>query len=169
MKRILFIIMMVMACVNMSAQKITSTPKLISLFERFENLKNVESVYISKTMFDLIGSAAGSRLEAGKSMGNLQIGDKLSKIDQLYILSSEDKNMANALAATFSNYYKEEQFEELMHMKEDGQNTTIYMLQMKNKMSEIGLISTGNGETQIISIVGTLTINDIKDVVGKAK
>jgi hypothetical protein len=54
-----------------------------------------------------------------------------------------------------------------MRMKDNGQKTTIYMQQMKNKMSEFGLFSTGDGETRIISIVGTLTINDIKDVVGK--
>ena len=167
MKRILFIIMMAMACVSMSAQNASSSTKFTSLFEKFEDAKNVESVYISKAMFDLIGSCIGSKLVGVKSMEDFLIRDKLSKIDHLYILSSKDTKMAAGLADIFSSYYKEGKFEELMRMKDNGQKTTIYMQQMKNKMSEFGLFSTGDGETRIISIVGTLTINDIKDVVGK--
>ena len=159
MKRILFIMMMAVACVSMSAQE--------TLFEKFEDAKNVESVYISKAMFDLIGSGLGSKLVGVKSMEDFLIRDKLSKIDHLHILSSKDAKMANILAEVFTDYYKEGKFEELMRMKDNGQKTTIYMQQMKNKMSEFGLFSTGDGETRIISIVGTLTINDIKDVVGK--
>ena len=82
MKRIVFIIIMGMACVNMSAQE--------TLFEKFEDAKNVESVYISKAMFELIGSGLGSKLVGVKSMEDFLIRDKLSKIDHLHILSSKD-------------------------------------------------------------------------------
>lgn len=159
--------MMVMACVSMSAQNTPFTTKFTSLFEKFEDAKNVESVYISKAMFELIGSGLGSKLVGVKSMEDFLIRDKLSKIDHLYILSSKDAKMAKGLAEAFATYYKEGKFEELMRMKDDGKKTTIYMQQLKNKMSEFGLFSTGDGNTQIISIVGTLTINDIKDVIGK--
>ena len=159
MKRIVIIIMMAVTCAHVSAQK--------DLFEKFEDAKNVESVYISKTMFDLIGSGLGSKLVGVKSMEDFLIRDKLSKIDHLYILSSKDSKMATTLADAFTQYYKEEKFEELMRMKDNGKKTIIYMRQQKNKMSEFGLFGTDDGETRIISIVGTLTINDIKDVVGQ--
>ena len=146
---------MSIACAHASAQK--------ELFEKFEDAKNVESVYISKAMFEHVGA----KKIGDMSVKNIPIGDKLPKIDHLYILSSEDAKMATGLAEAFATYYKEGKFEELMRMKDDGQKTTIYMRRLKNKMNEIGLFSTGDGNTQIISIVGTLTINDIKDVVGK--
>ena len=103
MKRIVFIIIMGMACVNMSAQE--------TLFEKFEDAKNVESVYISKAMFELIGSGLGSKLVGVKSMEDFLIRDKLSKIDHLHILSSKDAKMANILAEVFTDYYKEGKFE----------------------------------------------------------
>lgn len=155
MKKYVFIILMSIACAHASAQK--------ELFEKFEDAKNVESVYISKAMFELVGATKIGNM----SVKNIPIGDKISKIDHLYILSSKDAKMATGLAEAFATYYKEGKFEELMRVKNDGQKTTIYMRQLKNKMNEIGLFSTGDGIAKIISLVGMLTIEDIKDVVGK--
>lgn len=155
MKKYVFIILMSIACAHASAQK--------ELFEKFEDAKNVESVYISKAMFELVGA----KKIGDMSVNNIPIGDKISKIDHLYILSSKDAKMATGLAEAFATYYKEGKFEELMRVKNDGQKTTIYMRQLKNKMNELGLFSTGDGSARIISLVGMLTIEDIKDVVGK--
>lgn len=147
MKRSIFILLMTVLCVIGHAQN--------SLFKKYEDIKGVSTVVVSKSML---------RMMPNISVGNRNIKQIASKIDNLQVLSCERSALISKISKDALAIYGKKPWEEAMRYKEQGQITVIYMRSLGKGKYEYVLYNTEQGELQIISIVGDITLQDIRAI-----
>ena len=89
-------------------------------FDKYADMEGVTSVYVSKTMFKFI---QGLPIESD----DVDMSGIIKKLDGLYILTTEEPEIMEALRKETAFINKKEGYEELMRVKEDGEKVTIYM------------------------------------------
>lgn len=147
MKKILIIQLLLCLCLSASAQK--------ALFNKYSDAKGVTSVYISKAMLSLAGN-----FKAGKS----DISKIASRLDHLQILTFERPSMIRTVRKEAVEAFRKEGFEQIMQVKDDGDNVTIYLKTHKNKKNEFVLFNVGEDELEIINVLGNVTLKEIKEL-----
>lgn len=150
MKKVIILLMMAICVANLSAQE--------SFNNKFGNIKGVTSVYISKSLLNMMPDI--------KSDG-MNLGCVANKLDNIQILNSETKKAAALLSNGCRQIISKENYENLMNINENGEHTGIYMKNFPGGKTQYIMLSTEKDETNIIVLTGRLTINDIKNVIGK--
>ena len=147
MKKYILLFLMMAVCVIGHAQS--------SIFKKYENTKGVSTVVVSKSML---------RMMPNISVGNRNIKKIASKIDNLQVLSCERSALISKISKDAHDIYQKKPGEEAMRYKEEDQNTIIYMRSLGKEKYEYVLYNTEQGELQIISIVGNITLQDIQAI-----
>lgn len=129
-----------------------------ALFEKFNDAEGITTVFISKTMLQMIPN-----VKAGKH----DIGNIASKLDQLRILTCERPSMVANIKKQAVQMYKNNQYEVIMQANEDGEHVTIYYRKLKNGKSEYALLADEGDEISIINVKGNVTLKDIQQLTGK--
>ena len=124
------------------------------LFTKYEEVKGVETVFISKA---LLSVAAGSKI------GDLDIRKVAKKLEQVRILSVEKASLVKTIQAEALAIYKRDKYEELMRMSEGDEKTVIYV-RPRGKNKEFVLLHTEKHELDIISLIGNLTMEELKAI-----
>lgn len=147
MKKTALLLLMMTICAIGHAQS--------TLFRKYENTDGVSTVVVSKAMF---------RMMPDVNVGNRNIKKIASKIDNLRVLSCERQQLIAKISKDAAAVYKNKPWEEVMRYKEGTSSTVIYMQPTGKGKYEYSLYTTEKGELQIISIVGNITLQDIKSI-----
>ncbi len=147
MKKHFLLLIMTALCAIANAQS--------TLFGKYENTNGVSTVLVSKAMF---------RMMPNVNVGNRNIKKIASKIDNLRVLSCERQALIAKISKDAMVLYKKKPWEEVMRYKEGTGNTVIYMQPLGGGKFEYSLYTTEKGELQIISIVGNLSLEDIRSI-----
>ena len=95
------------------------------MLDKYADMEGVESVYISKAMFEYI--SADDDLDIS---GDIEIGKIISDIDCLQLISTENPRMIEKISRELvfdsSNGYSE-----LMRIKDDDERTFVYQKKIK--------------------------------------
>ena len=129
-----------------------------SRFDKFADMEEVTSVYISKAMLSLMPDMQS---EGGN------IGSIASKLDNIRILSCDKPAIIDKMKKEFAFINSKNGYEELMRIKDKGEKTTIYLKQDKNKKKEFVLMTGEKNEFTVIIITGNLTLKEIQGIVNK--
>lgn len=129
-----------------------------SFFDKFADMDEVTSVYISKAMLSLMPDM--------KAEG-VNIGGMASKLDNIQILSCENPAVIAKLKKELQYISPKNGYEELMRVNSEGEKTTIYLKQKKNEKKEFVLINNEEDEFTIIVITGDLSLEEMKGIVNK--
>lgn len=125
-----------------------------ALFDKWEDTKDVTTVYISKNLLRLAPQGA-----AGKGFAK-----KAGKIDQLRILHTENAKAAAGIRADAKAFYKKHNYEIAMKVNEGSQRMTIYQRTLKGGRTEYALLAEEqDGNLSIINVEGTLSLDDLQD------
>lgn len=124
------------------------------IFKKYEDAKGVQTVYLSKTLLSL---AAGS-LDDVEDMDLRSIAGKL---DNLRILDCEKAGMAAKIKVDALAAFKNGRYEEMMRVNDGDEKTFIYF-RKNGKKNEFALLNIERDEVQLINIIGTMTLEDIK-------
>lgn len=142
-----------------------------SIFDKYEEMENVGSVIVNKSMIDLV-SSLGAMDEADKEAQEfLEIAQGLEGIR---VFMTEDKNASADMLATVSTYLKSSKLEELMRVKDKDTNVKFYIKhgRKKDHVTELLMFVSGisntdvdlNGrkiETVLVSLVGDIDLNKV--------
>lgn len=130
-------------------------------FDKYADMEGVTSVYVSKTMFKFI-----QRLPIESD--DVDMSGIIKKLDGLYILTTEEPEIMEALRKETAFINKKEGYEELMRVKEDGEKVTIYMKEQKNARTEYVLIMDSTDEEFVVMIFsGTLQPEDVQGIINR--
>ena len=124
-----------------------------ALFDKYESWKGVETVFISKAMLSFAGSIGGI---------DKDIARVANKLDEVRILSCEKPAKARAIVSEARAIYSKG-YTELMRLNDDGEKVTIYQKPV-GKKHEYVLLSVERDEVDIINLVGTLTLEELKRI-----
>ena len=130
-------------------------------FDKYADMEGVTSVYVSKTMFKFI-----QRLPIESD--DVDMSGIIKKLDGLYILTTEEPQIMEALRKETAFINKKGGYEELMRVKEDGEKVTIYMKEQKNARTEYVLIMDSTDEEFVVMIFsGTLQPEDVQGIINR--
>lgn len=133
-----------------------------SLFDRLSKYKGISSIYISKSMLNLVG-------DMNLNMGDVNVKDVSKKLDQIEIYTATDSKTMKYMAYEISKVKKNKDYELLMNVKKDGEDLTFYGVRDKKNFKEMIMITSKKEKGVIIRMVGNFTIDDIQKVAKKAE
>lgn len=128
-----------------------------SYFDKYADMDGVTSVYITKSMLSLFP-------QGNTNINGVNIGNIANRLDNIQILSAEEKGIIDQLRKETSDINSKNGYEELLRIREDGTKTTIYFNEKKKK-KEFVLLVDEKDEFTIISIVGDLTLKEIQGII----
>lgn len=152
--KILFAIVMMLTTITASAQ--------VKAFEKYSDTEGVTYVYISKALLRMAG-AFNMPSAPGTNMKNI-----IPKVDAIQIITSMEDDMASRLKREAENIVKNQNYELLMQVDDDGDKVRIYHHEGK-KQSAIIMITTSDDETVVIAFTGTFTLKDVESMVNGTK
>lgn len=128
-------------------------PAQESFKNKFNNVKGITSVFISKALLGMDTNCAG-----------FNIGPVAKKLDNIQIFNSETKAAANTLKKGCLNIIAKEKYESLMNVNEADEHNSIYMKQFAGGMNQYVLLNVEEDETRVIVLTGKLTVDDIRKI-----
>jgi len=150
MKKIIILTLMVGIATLCNAQD--------ALFRKYDNVKGVTTVYVSKAMFSMM-----PKLKAG----DINISKLAGKMDKLQVLTGDSASLIIDIRNEATAYYDREGFENVMKVNEGGEHVTIYMKARQHGLNEFALLNAEKGELEIINILGKITLKDIRNLTGR--
>lgn len=146
-KHVLLIILMCCASV-VSAQN--------KLIEKFADMDGVTSVFISKSMLQMMPNM--------KTEG-IDIGGIAGKLESMLILTSEKASISNMMKNEIHSFNSNKSYEELMRVKDEGTRVTFYIKRKNNnKIGELVMFVDEHPEFVFIQIKGDMTLQDIQNI-----
>ena len=126
------------------------------LWDKYSGQEGITSVFISKYMFDMFRN-----IEAEN--GEEEFQHVISKLNGIKILATKNQESAQKinLHDEIFNGIKGKKYEELMVIRDEGEDVKFLVLEEKGKIAELLMIVTSPKENVIISIQGNLDMNDL--------
>ena len=145
-----------------------------SLFDKFEDLDDVTSVVVNKSMFNLL-----AKIDVEVDDPEAQdFVDIASSLKSLKVFTTENKKIGDDMKASVDSYLKSSKMEELMRVKDKDANVKFYIKEGKDAdhVSELLMFVTGmknveadgrKFETVILSLTGDIDLNKISSLTKK--
>jgi len=145
-----------------------------SLFDKFEDMDEVTSVVVNKSMFNLL-----SKIEVEVDDPDARdFMDIASSLKSLKVFTTDDKNIGADMKSAVNSYLGSSKLEELMRIKDKDANVKFYIKQGRDDdhVSELLMFVTGikdveadgrKFETVILSLTGDIDLNKINSLTKK--
>ena len=159
MKKIIAISVMLLIAVGAFAQEGKR------LYNKYSDMDGVSAVYISPTMFKLMGQLPDINVETadGKKMDMAPI---VRSFSGFYMLSFEKKSAASAeLYKEVTSMVNKGNFELLMEVKDDGSTIRMYTLGDEKVVNSFVCIVNQEDETMFFSLEGSMNRSDIEKMI----
>lgn len=158
MNRIIALLVMLAASVTAFAQNGRS------LYNKYSDYDNVEAVYISPTMFRLIGKIPDMELQEG----NVNLSPVIKSLTGLYILSTTREDIAADLAADVNHFIKRGSYELLMEAKDSGEVMRLYTVGDEQIVNSLVMLARDAAETSFICLDGTMPRDELETLIAEA-
>ncbi|MER3316779.1 MAG: DUF4252 domain-containing protein [Allomuricauda sp.] len=145
-----------------------------SVFDKFEDLDDVTTVIVNKSMFNLLAKI-DVEVDDPEARDFMEIA---SSLKSLKVFTTENKSIGDDMKASVDSYLRSAKMEELMRIKDKDANVKFYIKEGKDAdhVSELLMFVTGmseieaNGhrfETVILSLTGDIDLNNISSLTKK--
>lgn len=147
-----------------------------SLFDKYEDLDEVTSVVVNKSMFNLL-SKIDVEVDDPEAKDFMDIA---KSVNSLKVFTTEDKGIGADMKASVEKYLKSASLEELMRIKDKDANVKFYIKSGKDDdhVSELLMFVTGmknvnveindrKFETVLLSLTGDIDLNKINSLTHK--
>ena len=151
-----YIIMVFLAFFSMNA--FGQDDAISKFFTKYEDDERFTRVFISGKMFSIFARMAGEEQEEDEEMA-----EAVKKVKGLKILSASDVNGLQLYHEAFDKL-KKAQFEELMVVREKDEEFQFLIKESGNVIKELLMLSGGNGEFMILSLIGDIDLDKISKV-----
>ncbi|WKK64559.1 DUF4252 domain-containing protein [Lutimonas zeaxanthinifaciens] len=136
-----------------------------SQFDKFEDIEGVTSVVVTQKAFSLMSKIGQDSDE--------EYMDLIKNINSLKVFATESAEVAKQMESAAKSYLKSANLEELMRVKDDGSNVTIYVKEGKSEdfVKELFMFvkdsDSTSKESVIISLTGDIDLNQIAKLTDK--
>lgn len=126
-----------------------------SLFDKYNDMKGVSSVYISKAMIDMNPTLFTKDIYIGKVSGQL---------NGVQILSTMDGNIKKDLRKDLRSLVQASKYELLMKQKSRVSSSEFYINRKGDKVKELIMIIDGAATLKYVYLEGEMTLKDIQNI-----
>lgn len=126
-----------------------------NLFNKYNDLKGVSSVYISKAMIESNPNLFTKDVYIGKVSGQL---------NSVQVLSTMDSNVKKELRKDLHSLVESSKYELLMKQKGNVSSSEFYMSRKGDKVKELIMIMDGASTLKFVFLEGEMTLKDIQNI-----
>ena len=156
MKKIMIMAVMLLMAVGAYAQEGKR------LYNKYSDMDGVSAVYISPTMFRLMGQLPDLDVEMSDGQ-KMDIAPLVRSFSGFYMLSFEQKSAASAeLYKEVTAMVNKSNFELLMEVKEDGSTIRMYTLGDEKVVNSFVCIINEDDQTMFFSLEGTMNRSELE-------
>ena len=125
-----------------------------SLFDKYADMDDVTSVFISKAMFQMMPAIE----QVGVNLMNMK-----GKIESLQLVSTEKQNKIPQMKKEFSQLVTA-QHKELMRIKDGKDRVNFYSDMKGDQIKELIMLAETDSSYTAIQLIGNFTLQDIQDI-----
>ena len=131
-----------------------------SVYNKYSDSNDVTAVYISPSMFKLIGKIP--ELPVGDS--GIDISGIINSLSGFYLLDSGNPSINRSLRADAEKFVQNNVYDLLMEVKESGQKLNIYTSGNEKVINSLVLTSFEEDECVFISINGAILRSELEKI-----
>jgi len=124
------------------------------LFDKYADMDNVTSVYISKAMFQMMPTVG----DVGLNLMNMK-----GKIESLQLVSTERMDQIPNMRKEFTQLVNS-QHEELMRVRDGKARATFYATMKGEQVKDLLMLADTDSSFTVIQLLGNFTLQDIQDI-----
>lgn len=141
----------ILACVLLLSPLLCQAQK--NLFNKYNNMKGVSSVYISKAIMEL---------NPNLFMKDLYIGKVAEHLNSVQVLSTHDNKVREEMAKDIRSLVQSSKYELLMKQKSTVSGSEVYVNRKGSKVKELIMVMNGASSLKFVYMEGDMTTDDIK-------
>ena len=157
MKRIIILAIMLLSFTTASAQEGKN------IYNKYSGGKNVSAVYISPSMFKLIGQLPDLEIETADG-SSMNIAPLISSFQGFYMLDVSDPAVISGINKDVAAMISKGKYELLMEMKDEGDHLQIYTCGNEKIIESFVFIASDSDSIQFISIDGVMNRKDLENI-----
>lgn len=138
-----------------------------SVYNKYSDSEGVSAVYISPSMFKLIGKIPELNVEVGDGE-RMDMAPLIRTFTGFYLLDIADRSVSSALLKDVTAMTSKGRYEMLMELKEDGATVRIYTSGNEKIIDSFIFVAAESEEIQFICLEGTMNRSDVEDLIAKA-
>ena len=135
------------------------------IYNKYSDNDNVSAVYISSSMFKLMGKVPNMELGEGSSM---DLGSIIKNLNSMYLLDCEDPALCNEIKSDVNKFIKKYDFEMLMEIKDKGEVVRIYTTGNEKTVTQFIMTAAEYEAFTFICLDGTMSRADLEKAIAKA-
>lgn len=135
-----------------------------SLYNKFSDEPGVSAVYISPSMFKLIGKLPG--LEVGEGGEKVDLTPIIKSLKGFYLLNCTDGSINGKLGTDIKKFINSGSFELMMEAKDEGETVRIFTDGNDSVIQSLVMTVIGQDNTTFISMDGLISRSDFEKLMG---
>lgn len=134
------------------------------IYNKYSDNDEVSAVYISQSMFKLIGRIPD--LDMGDE--SLNLGPLIKNLNYMYILDCEDEDICAQIRSDVSKYIEKGKFDMLMEIKDKGEVVRIYTSGGEKTVKVFMLTASQEDAITVICLDGDMNRADLERAIANA-
>ena len=136
------------------------------IYNKYSDNEEVSAVYISSSMFKLMGNKMPNMdLGEGSSMN---LGSIIKNLNSMYLLDCEDPDLCKEIKSDVSKFINKYDFELLMEIKDKGEVVRIYTTGNEKTVTQFIMTASEYEAFTFICLDGTMSRADLEKAIAKA-
>ena len=134
------------------------------IYNKYSDNENVSAVYISSSMFKLMGKVPN--MDLGE--GSMNLGSRIKNLNSMYLLDCEDSDLCAEIKSDVNKFIKKYDFEMLMEIKDKGEVVRIYTTGNEKTVTQFIMTASEYGAFTFICLDGTMSRADLEKAIAAA-
>ena len=135
------------------------------IYNKYSDNEDVSAVYISSSMFKLMGNKVPN-MDLGE--GSMNLGPIIKNLNSMYLLDCEDPDLSKEIKSDVSKYIKKYDFDMLMEIKDKGETVQIFTTGNEKTVTQFILTATEYEAFTFICLDGTMSRAELEKAIAKA-
>ena len=136
------------------------------IYNKYSDHEEVSAVYISSSMFKLMGNKVPN-MELGEG-SSMNLGSIIKNLNSMYLLDCEDADLCAEIKSDVNKFIKKYDFEMLMEIKDKGEVVRIYTTGNEKTVTQFILTAAEYDAYTFICLDGTMSRADLEKAIAKA-
>lgn len=135
-----------------------------SIYQKYSEAEGVSAVYISPSMFRLIGKIPELSVEGEK----VNLAPVIQSLSGLYLIDSENAKINSTLKAEAEKFVRSGNYELLMEAKDSGEVVRMYTNGTETTVNGFVMIADEGAETTFIYLDGKMNRDELESLIAQA-
>lgn len=158
--------LIILAVILLSAT-IASAQEGRNIYNKYSGGEGVTAVYISPSMFKLIGKLPNLEIET-ESGGSMDLAPLISSFKGFYMLDISNPSVISEINKEVTTMISKGRYDLLMEVKDEGDNVQIYTSGDEKTIESFVFIASDGHEVQFICIDGKINRTDLEALIASA-